>query len=292
MQLLLQHSIENEQPPPVGEQLDPPLEDPPLEDPPLEDPPLDEPPLDEPPLDEPPLEEDVVLPSFEVVEPSSSSPPHARTSEAERSAKRTVFGAFMPRRRRPQGLVAKKDRKKGGAGAPAVFASGQGTFTRFLRSAGGNVYWTSTYPSNGVFRGAPKTATSDGGLDGSVTALDGPFPYLLAMTTNATHAYYGYGGGGSTPEYIGSYTLATGAKNKLFETTTTGYGWRGFALDGSHLYMTTRFNGFTRISLSTGVAERFARVDESANGIAADSTSIYATFYETGRVRRVRKPAN
>jgi hypothetical protein len=124
LQELLQHSIEKEQPPPVGEHLLPP-DEPPDELPPDEEPPLEDPPLDDPPLEDPPLEE---LPNVGPSSPSplglgcevsllpevpvSSSSPHAKASEAERITEaRTIFEAFMPRRRSLRGVVAKNPEK-------------------------------------------------------------------------------------------------------------------------------------------------------------------------------------
>jgi len=67
LQLLLQHSNENEQPPPVGEHFEPPDEEPPDEVPPDEEPPDEEPP-DEEPEDEPPDDEPPEEPEDEVFE--------------------------------------------------------------------------------------------------------------------------------------------------------------------------------------------------------------------------------
>jgi hypothetical protein len=180
------------------------------------------------------------------------------------------------------------------AGAASVLAQGFATtpntsLPRYLRLEGQNLYWITGYLNpQGVLRAAPKTANVDGGLDGGVTALDGPFRYLAAMTTTATHAYLAYGGDGQ-PEVIDSYALATGQKTRLFE----GGGLvRAIAADATHVYVASRFQSVTRVSLATAKGERFVAIGDYCTGIAVDATSIFVTSTEAGKVRRIRKPAN
>lgn len=110
------------------------------------------------------------------------------------------------------------------------------------------------------------------------------------MVTNATHAFYAYGGS-SNPEYIESYAFGTAVRTKIFQPTVALIG-RGLAIDGTHVYLASRHNSMFRVELASTKAERFVSIAEACTGVAVDATSVFVTSTEAGKVRRVRKPAN
>ncbi len=178
-------------------------------------------------------------------------------------------------------------------GAPSVFAYEQVNMPRALRAEGASLYWITGYNNVGgnalgQLRGAPK-ASPGGGFDGGATSLVAPLRLLTAMTTDATRAFYAFGGEGQ-PGKIDTYTFGSGARATLLEGTNAEL-IRGLAVDGTHVFVAGRYQSITRVELATGKAERFVTVQEFCTGIAVDATSVYVTSTEAGKVRRVRKPA-
>lgn len=112
---------------------------------------------------------------------------------------------------------------------------------------------------------------------GATEMIAGSIPNLVDIEVDGTTVFYG--------------TDADAADSDLGSVPTTGgtptvlgvmQGAVGMALDTTHLYWTSRYQGIFRLAKTGGAAEPLDSTDSLAHGIAVDATSVYWAYIHTG----------